>query len=345
MTMLSVLVNISLIFIGFSILSAILLLSVYWFVYKAFEKTWLSKVACMSVMIGIACIQVLHMRYLHNETSIFTSVEYRVLLCIVAPSFYLFSREILQVNPAAPLRLIIHFAPILFIPFINYKVAIPLAFTIGTGYALWLSIQVYRLKLQRQYFLLEFLTLAGFTIMALLVLVSGLCAAFIGEQFFVMAYANLIGITLFAIIYIQLRFPEITQKTVDAVVASYAASTLTKMDCEPLVVRIKHLLDEQKLYRNEDLSLAHLAEDLSLSSHQVSELINTCFGMGFSRLIRNYRVEEAKRQLIEEPKASVLSIGMAVGFSSQSNFYTAFRDFTGETPGQFRKRQGVIEPA
>ncbi len=117
------------------------------------------------------------------------------------------------------------------------------------------------------------------------------------------------------------------------------------MDCEPLVVRIKHLLDEQKLYRNEDLSLAHLAEDLSLSSHQVSELINTCFGMGFSRLIRNYRVEEAKRQLIEEPKASVLSIGMAVGFSSQSNFYTAFRDFTGETPGQFRKRQGVIEPA
>lgn len=342
--MLSLLVDISSILIGFSILSAMLLIGVYWFVYQAFEKTWLSKTACMFLLIGIACLQILHMQSLNGQLSVFELVEYRVLLLIVAPCFYLFAREILQINSRAHPLLVMHFIPLLLIPFVSYQVLIPLAFTVGTGYALWLTILVYRLKLQRQYFLLEFLTLVGFTIMALLVLLSGLCASFLGEQLFVMAYADLIGITLFVIIYIQLRFPEIMQKTVDAVVATYAASTLTKMDCEPLVARVKHLLAEQKVYHNENLSLSHLAEDLGLSSHQVSELINTYFGMGFSRLIRNYRVEEAKQQLVNEPKASVLSIGLAVGFSSQSNFYTAFRDLTGETPGQFRKRQGIQEP-
>jgi AraC-like DNA-binding protein len=285
------------------------------------------------------------MRSLHHEISVFASVEYQVLLLIVAPCFYLFAREVLQVNPGAHLLLVAHFTPLLLVPFVGHEVIIPLAFTQGTGYALWLSIRVYRLKLQRQYFLLEFLTLVGFTTMAMMVLLSGLSASYIGEQLFVMTYAGLIGITLCVIIYIQLRFPEIMQKTVDAVVANYAASTLTKMNCEPLVARITHLLTEQKIYRNENLSLSHLAEDTGLSSHQVSELINTYFSMGFSRLIRHHRVEDAKRQLVDEPKASVLSIGLAVGFNSQSNFYTAFRELTGETPGQFRKRQGIKEPA
>ncbi len=344
MTLLSVLIKTSLVLAGFSIVSAILLLCVYWFVYNAFEKTWLSKAACMCLLLGIAYLQLMHMRQLLNESSIFESVEYRVLLFVVAPCFYLFSREILHVNPTTNLRLMAHFLPLMLIPFISYRLAIPAAFTLGTGYALWLSILVYRLKLQRQYFLVEFLTLAGFAVFALLVLLTGIFSALIGEQLFAIVYTNLVGVMLFAIVYIQLRFPEITQKTVDAVAASYAASTLTKMDCDPLVLQINNLLAEQKLYRNEDLSLANLAENLGINSHQTSELINTYFGMGFSRLIRNYRVEEAKRQLLEEPKASVLSIGLAVGFSSQSNFYTAFRDFTGETPGQFRKRQGIQEP-
>ena len=40
--------------------------------------------------------------------------------------------------------------------------------------------------------------------------------------------------------------------------------------------------------------------------------------------------------LLEEPGASVLSVGMNVGFTSQSNFYDAFREITGTTPGKFR---------
>ncbi len=73
-------------------------------------------------------------------------------------------------------------------------------------------------------------------------------------------------------------------------------------------------------------------------SASASELINTRFGHGFSRYVREQRVAEARRLLAEDDRSSVLSIGMSVGFRSQSNFYAAFREITGETPGGYRKR-------
>jgi len=76
---------------------------------------------------------------------------------------------------------------------------------------------------------------------------------------------------------------------------------------------------------------------LTLSQHQLSELINTEFRQGFSRYIREQRIEDAKQLLVTEPEASVLSIGLTVGFSTQSNFYAAFREIVGMAPGQYRK--------
>ena len=76
---------------------------------------------------------------------------------------------------------------------------------------------------------------------------------------------------------------------------------------------------------------------MQLSSHQLSELINSKFGIGFPRYVREQRVREAKRLLGEDATSSVLAISLATGFKSQSNFYTAFREITGEAPGTFRK--------
>lgn len=95
---------------------------------------------------------------------------------------------------------------------------------------------------------------------------------------------------------------------------------------------------EDKLYQNEDLNLAMLARSLELTPHQLSELINTRFGYGFSRYVREQRVAEAQRLLERDRSASVLSIGLTTGFRSQSNFYAAFREITGESPGAFRDR-------
>jgi len=96
------------------------------------------------------------------------------------------------------------------------------------------------------------------------------------------------------------------------------------------------LMTESKIYQNDNLSLSLLAESMSLNSHQLSELINTGYGVSFSRYIREKRVELAKNLLINEPKSSVLAISLETGFKSQSNFYAAFKEITGKSPGAYR---------
>ena len=324
--------------VGFSLLSLLLLWLVYWLVYGGLEKSWLSRTACTVMVLSIAMIQWVHSMSLQHDGSVFSSRIYLLLLFVSAPAFFLFSREVLQADTRIHPMLLLHLLPAMVFPWLDGAVAVPIAFAIGCGYAAWLSQMAWRLREQRRNFRVEMAAFIGMAAVAALILLVGLAAPWMGEKWYVNAYANLTAAVLFSMLFLVLRFPEIGQKTADAVAASYAVSTLKNADCDRLVNKLKNLLGEEKIYRDENLSLAMLAEQLEVTPHQASELINTQFKMGFSRLVREYRVEEAKRQLRDEPKASVLSIGLAVGFSSQSNFYTAFREITGETPGQFRKK-------
>ncbi len=61
--------------------------------------------------------------------------------------------------------------------------------------------------------------------------------------------------------------------------------------------------------------------------------------MSFSRYIREQRVAAAKALLLANGKQSVLSISLDTGFKSQSSFYAAFKELTGVSPGDFRKRR------
>ncbi len=62
--------------------------------------------------------------------------------------------------------------------------------------------------------------------------------------------------------------------------------------------------------------------------------------MNFFQFVNRYRIEEAKRRLVD-PKSShmnVLGIATECGFSSKSAFNDAFRDTVGMTPSEFRKK-------
>jgi transcriptional regulator GlxA family with amidase domain len=138
-----------------------------------------------------------------------------------------------------------------------------------------------------------------------------------------------------------LRIPDLAVNTVEAVRNAYANSTLKSVDVEAALARLERLMTVDRIYANESLSLASLAEAVELGPHQLSELINSRFGIGFPRYVREHRVRAAQKMLIDEPRASVLSVGLAVGFTSQSNFYAAFREITGEVPGRYRRRSNA----
>jgi AraC-like DNA-binding protein len=173
---------------------------------------------------------------------------------------------------------------------------------------LWLTKTVYSLRAQRQRFHLELLALATLFAIAVAVLVLGFIRPLLTEMDFIVGYSLLIAQAFFSTTLTLLRFPSITADVSEAVHAAYAESTLKNIDKAAVLAKLDQLMKQDKLYTLETLNLALLAEQLELTQHQLSELINTEFQQGFSRYIRQHRIDEAKRLLLAEPNASVLDI-------------------------------------
>lgn len=326
--------------IGFSVCAAVLLLLASFFVFAGTREEWISLWSGRVLLAGLALLQLAHWLALMHERNWVGSPGYVVLLFVVAPAFYLFFRGSLQLQSAMRTRHLAFYAPALAAAWIPAQVAIPLSFALGTLYALHLGKLVLQLRSQRRRFHIEMFALAVFALIALGILVLGIASPFYGPRAFVIGYSGMIGLAMMMAVHVLLHFPDIASKTAEAVSTAYAVSTLDRVDRAKALGDLRARMDDQ-VFADESLKLAGLAAMLDLTPHQLSELINTEFGIGYSRYIREHRVAAARRMLLEEPDASVLSIGLAVGFTSQSNFYAAFREITGEVPGRFRARNSA----
>jgi AraC-like DNA-binding protein len=211
--------------------------------------------------------------------------------------------------------------------------------TIGSAYALHLGALVYRLRATRRWFRVELPVVLAFAVMGLGVGVAGaLTPRAIPWDLFALAYSVQMAAGFLLVSALLLLVPDLATKTQEAVSTSYAQSSLGRVDVAQATERLRRLFEDEHLYRDEDLGLAKLARRVDLSPHQLSELLNVRFGESFSKFVRRHRVAAASRMLIDEPRASVLSVGLSVGFGSQSTFYAAFKEETGLVPGEFRRR-------
>jgi len=110
-----------------------------------------------------------------------------------------------------------------------------------------------------------------------------------------------------------------------------------------ILTRITALMEKEKLYQEPELTLQTLAEQTGIPSYQVSQVINDGFKKKFYDLINGYRVEEAKRLLLD-PKNNnytILSVGFEAGFNSKTTFNTVFKKFTGKTPTEYKSQKMV----
>jgi AraC family transcriptional regulator len=86
-----------------------------------------------------------------------------------------------------------------------------------------------------------------------------------------------------------------------------------------------------------DVSLAALASDAGLSRFHFCRAFKESTGLSPHAWRRQQRLEEAKNML-RGTDASVISIAVALGYSSQTAFAAAFRKLTGDTPSNWRRR-------
>lgn len=328
----------TLLIIGFSVFSAAVLLFSYVFFLKQMAKTPAGIAACTLLLGTLAGIQLQHFRYLQTGAPLFEAAEYVVLLLIAPAAFYFFSREILLPDRRPALVDLVHAGPLLLFTVLPANVVAPIAFLIGTGYALWFTHLIYGMRRQKSRFRFEMFFFTFFAVLAVVVLILGLSIPYLDPALFYVGYANAIGLSLLLVVAALIVFPEILSDISEAAQATYASSTLGDVDVDAVVATLERLMCDDKIFQNEDLSLASVAAELEIAPHQLSELVNTRFKTGFSRYVREQRVAEARRMLEADASASVLSIGLSTGFRSQSNFYAAFREITGEAPGTYRKR-------
>jgi AraC-like DNA-binding protein len=321
---------------GFSLFSAFLVIVAH-FRCDNYKGQLLAQVMGILLLLVLAGLQAAHFAYLQYSSPFIHSPAYQVLLFAVAPTFYLFSSPLLYAQTANSSRQLLHVLPLLVAPFLPFSLALPLAFAIGAGYLLWLARSVYALREQRTQFQWELWILGGIFALAICVLTMGISLPLVSEPLFFSLYASAIGMAFLLVNLALWHTPHLSTDVVEAANATYAVSTLGNVDCEAMLTRLANLMDQEQAYQLTELDLSLLAERMELSPHQLSELINTRLGKGFSRYIREYRVEAAEDLLLDKPSMPVLTVGMEVGFSSQSNFYDAFREMTGMSPGQYRK--------
>jgi AraC-like DNA-binding protein len=112
-----------------------------------------------------------------------------------------------------------------------------------------------------------------------------------------------------------------------------------------LKAKLARVMDVDKLYLDNDLSLPKMATAVGISTHALSYALNHGFNQNFFQFVNQYRIEEAKRLLLspEQNKLNMVGIAFQSGFNSKTAFNTTFKKMTGLSPTEFRMREKELK--
>ena len=120
----------------------------------------------------------------------------------------------------------------------------------------------------------------------------------------------------------------------------YAKSGMDDEVATQYLQRLHELMAQHKPYRRGDLTLQDLAGLLSMSPHNLTEILNTRLDQNFYDFINGYRVREVQERLADPASShlTLLAIGEEAGFNSKSSFNAAFKKHVNMTPSEYRNR-------
>ncbi len=124
----------------------------------------------------------------------------------------------------------------------------------------------------------------------------------------------------------------------------YRKSGLSDIKADEYSKKLLMLMEQERPYTRDDLTLNHMAEMLSITPHNLSEIINSRLDQNFFDFVNQYRVEQVKKDLLnpEKQNMKVLAIAFDAGFRSKSSFNTTFKRYTNLTPSEFRRQHQSV---
>ena len=99
----------------------------------------------------------------------------------------------------------------------------------------------------------------------------------------------------------------------------------------------------QRLFEDPDLSLMKMSQLLNVNTSVLSKIINQAFKKNFNDFVNQYRVDDFIAQLKanRHKQETLLALAFGSGFNSKSTFNRVFKKFTGLTPKEYVKRNGI----
>lgn len=109
--------------------------------------------------------------------------------------------------------------------------------------------------------------------------------------------------------------------------------------------RILDIIGVQKKYKDKNFSAKKLAEELATNTRYISAVVNVRFGKNYTSFVNEYRIEEAKKILVDPKYAGLRmeEVSDMVGFSNRQSFYASFYRIMGIAPREYKIRNAEKE--
>lgn len=106
--------------------------------------------------------------------------------------------------------------------------------------------------------------------------------------------------------------------------------------------RIISVVEDEKLFLNEELTIADLANKIGYSTKTISYTINNGLNKSFSLFINEYRVNlfKERRSSGKFNHLSIMGLAYDCGFNSKSTFNRIYKEITGSSP---KEEKPVVE--
>ena len=115
-------------------------------------------------------------------------------------------------------------------------------------------------------------------------------------------------------------------------------TTFSQVD-ESFLLKVNKTIQEN--LSNTNLDIQFICKEIGLSRTSLYTKLKALTGIGANDYINKFRIEKALT-LIANTEMTFTEISEEVGFTSPSYFSTAFKQYTGETPTQYKEKTSKI---
>lgn len=172
-----------------------------------------------------------------------------------------------------------------------------------------------------------------------------LLCAIILKRLSLFQFAGIITIQLMLALYMTgRRYPEFENDLIiEYSKAKYEKSKIKGLDVDAILKRLHDIMEMEKAYLDDELTLPVLSSMLGISRQQLSQILNERIGKSYSAYINGFRLQYAEKLLIQNRDMSILRIAFQAGFNSKSSFNNQFKRTIGVAPTEYRdKHLGMI---